>query len=380
MARKAENMQSNAARLNRIEAWTRDLCLIPGLSGYEDPVSAYIAAAFAGTRAENHVDALGNLTLTVPGTDPKAPKIMIFAHTDQMGLMVRRIEPDGFVRVERLGGVPDRILPGLRVVIMNRRGEQVPAIVGLKAHHATPPDEKFKVVPCEQLYLDLGVTSADAVRALGVEIGAPVTYQPEFRRIADTRIVGTALDDRAGCAVLMELVQAVLDRPVPATLQAVFSVQEEFNLRGAMLAAERLRPDAAVSIDIMIASDTPDLAQRGELRLGAGPALGLYSFHGRGTLNGTLAHPALLNHLAATGADAKIPLQRSAHTGCLTDSSYVQLVGEGIPSIDIGYPTRYTHSPIEMCDLADLEGIALLLEAALGAMKGGFSFARQRYE
>ena len=366
-------------RSSRIKRWTRDLCLIPGLSGYEDPVSDYIAAAFAGTRAERHLDAFGNLTLTAPGADPAAPKVMVFAHTDQMGLMVRRIEADGFVRVERLGGVPDRILPALEVIVMNRRGQAIPAVVGVKAHHATPQDEKSKVVPYDQLYIDLGVESAEAVRALGVDIGSPVTYRPAFQRIAGSRIAGTAVDDRAGCAVLMELMRSVLEKPAPATLHAVFSVQEEFNLRGAMLAAERLKPDAAISIDIMVASDTPDLAQRGELRLGGGPAIGLYSFHGRGTLNGTLAHPALLNHLVETGKRSGLSLQLSAHTGCLTDSSYVQLVGEGIPSIDVGYPTRYTHAPIEMCDLSDLVGLADLIEAALAGMDRGFSFARRRF-
>lgn len=366
-------------RSSRIEAWTRDLCLIPGLSGYEDPVSAYINAAFAGTRAERHLDSFGNLTLTAPGADPAAPKVMVFAHTDQMGLMVRRIEADGFIRVERLGGVPERILPALEVVVMNRRGEAIPAVVGVKAHHATPQDEKSKVVPYDHLYLDLGVDSADAVRALGVDIGSPVTYRPAFQRIAGSRIAGTALDDRAGCAALMELLRTALEKPAPATLHAVFSVQEEFNLRGAMLAAERLRPDAAISIDIMVASDTPDLAERGELRLGGGPAIGLYSFHGRGTLNGTLAHPALLNHLVEAGARAGLTLQRSAHTGCLTNSSYVQLVGGGIPSIDVGYPTRYTHAPIEMCDLGDLVGLVELIEAALAGMDRGFSFARRRF-
>jgi putative aminopeptidase FrvX len=156
-------------------------------------------------------------------------------------------------------------------------------------------------------------------------------------------------------------------------------VQEEFNLRGAMVAAQRLRPHAALSIDIMVASDTPDLMQRGELRLGGGPALGMYSFHGRGTLNGTLPHPAMVNHLTQVGKDMGLTLQRSAHSGCLTDSSYAQLVGEGIPSMDIGFAARYTHMPNEVCDLRDLEGLAVLLEAALREMPVGFSFARRRY-
>lgn len=372
-----ENPDDFRADMDRIAAWTERLCGIPGLSGAEDPVSAAIADALGPLASDQHVDALGNLTVTVPGTDPGAPKIMIFAHTDQLGLVVRRIEPDGFLRVERLGGVPERVLPGLEIVVTNARGEHVPGVVCVKAHHATPPEEKGVVLTADRLRLDIGAESAVAVRALGIEIGSPVTYRPRFQRIGPNRICGTALDDRAGCAVLMDLVRAVSERPVPATLQAVFTVQEEFNLRGAMVAAHRLRPDAAVSIDIMVASDTPDLAERGELRLGGGPALGLYSFHGRGTLNGTLAHPAWVRHLERVGASAGLALQRSAHTGALTDSSYVQLVGDGIPSVDVGYATRYTHTPIEMCDLRDLVGLTAWLHAALAAMPAGFAFARR---
>ncbi len=363
--------------MDRIAAWTEALCGIPGLSGHEDPVRASVEAAMAGPKIERHVDALGNLTLTVKGSDPSAPRVMIFAHLDQLGLVVRRIDPEGFLQVERLGGVPERVLPGLEMVVVNRHGEAVPCVVGIKAHHATPVEEKGAVSGTDRLRLDLGVDSAAAVRDMGIDIGAPVTYRPAFRRLGPHRICGAALDDRAGCAVLMELVRDVCARPVPATLHAVFSVQEEFNLRGAMVAAQRLRPDAALSIDIMVASDTPDLAERGSLRLGAGPALGLYSFHGRGTLNGTLPHPALLRHLATIGEATGIALQRSAHTGLLTDSSYVQLVGEGIPTMDVGYPTRYTHTPIEMCDLRDLAGLAALLHAGLAEMTAGFSFARR---
>ena len=373
----SDAFEPSSDRMDRIAAWTERLCGIPGLSGYEDPVRASVETTMAEPGVEQHVDALGNLTLTVEGSDPHAARVMVFAHLDQLGLVVRRIDPDGFLQVERLGGVPERVLPGLEMVVMNRHGQTVPCVVGIKAHHATPPEEKGLVMGTDRLRLDLGVESAAAVRQLGIDIGAPVTYRPAFRRLGPHRICGAALDDRAGCAVLMDVVREVRARPVPATLHAVFSVQEEFNLRGAMVAAQRLKPDAAVSLDIMVASDTPDLAERGSLRLGAGPALGMYSFHGRGTLNGTLPHPALVRHFSAVGEATGIALQRSAHTGLLTDSSYVQLVGEGIPTMDLGYPTRYTHTPIEMCDLRDLASMAALLHAAVAGMTGAFSFARR---
>src|SRR3546814_12700135 len=108
------------------------------------------------------------------------------------------------------------------------------------------------------------------------------------------------------------------------------------------------------------------MAHRGEVMLGGGPAMSLYSFHGRGTLNGTIPHPALVDLFATTAEAEGIPLQRTAHTGALTDSSYVQLVGEGVASIDLCFPSRYTHTSLEICDLRDLVGLVRLLVAELG--------------
>ena len=138
----------------RIAAWTEQLCLIPGLSGYEDPVREYISDQFPDAGIQRHVDAPGNLILTVPGADPAAPKVMIFAHIDQMGLIVRRVDDDGYLRVERVGGVPERVLPGLNMIVINDRGQSIPCVVGTKAHHATPPEEKGQVLGVDKLFFD----------------------------------------------------------------------------------------------------------------------------------------------------------------------------------------------------------------------------------
>jgi putative aminopeptidase FrvX len=126
----------------------------------------------------------------------------------------------------------------------------------------------------------------------------------------------------------------------------------------------------------MLATDTPDMAARGDVRLGGGPVMSLYSFHGRGTLNGTIPHPALVALFDNAAAREKLPLQRSAQIGVLTDSSYVQLVGTGVASIDLGFPTRYTHSALEVCDLDDLAGLARLLIAGIGSIDASFSLDR----
>src|SRR6185436_9298856 len=144
-----------------------------------------------------------------------------------------------------------------------------------------------------------------------------------------------------GCAVIVEAARALLPLARRPTIHFVFSVQEEFNLRGAVTAAQALQPDIAIQLDLILATDTPDMATRGDVRLGAGPAMSMYSFHGRGTLNGTIPHPALVDLFSSTAVLQKLTLQRSGHVGALTDSSYVQLLHEGIAAIDLGFPCRY---------------------------------------
>lgn len=363
---------------DRLRESLAELMLIPGLSGYEGRVRRALAQELTELGIASRSDRLGNLIATIEG-DAGAPSVMLFAHMDQLGLVVRRIEPGGLVRVERLGGVPEKALPSQSVLFCIGEGRDRPGIIANKSHHATPQEEKYRVLPYPELFVDGGFDGAEAARAAGVEVGTPVVYEPKFLPLAGERVAGTSVDDRAGCAVILEVGRALLGAPRKPTTHLVFSVQEEFNLRGAVTAAQALAPDIAIQLDIILATDTPDLAQRGDVRLGGGPAMGMYSFHGRGTLNGTIPHPALVALFATAAGDESIPLQRSAHIGALTDSAYVQLVGAGVAAIDLGFPTRYTHSSLEVCDLSDLEGLARLLAAAIPRIGAGFSLDRDDF-
>jgi putative aminopeptidase FrvX len=187
------------------------------------------------------------------------------------------------------------------------------------------------------------------------------------------------MDDRAGCAVQLEVARALKGMKQRPTVHLVFAVQEEFNLRGALPAAQALQPDIAIQIDLLLATDTPDMAARGDIRLGGGAGISMYSFHGRGTLNGTIPHPALVSLFETAAKAEKLPLQKSAHGGALTDSSYVQLVGEGVAAIDVGFPVRYTHSSLEVCDLGDLDALTQLLVAAISRIGPKFSLDRDDY-
>jgi putative aminopeptidase FrvX len=360
---------------SRLRADLIDLMLTPGLSGHEERVAALIRARLAAEGLVSRVDRMGNVIATFEG-DPEAPSVMLFTHMDQLGFFVRRIEPDGLVRVERMGGVSERAMAAQAVTLCVGEGRDVPGIIMNKAHHATQPDEKYKVLTAPQITIDTGHGSKAALEAAGVQIGTPVVYRPQVIELDGDRIAGTSVDDRAGCAVLLEIARGLALRMDGPTVHLVFSVQEEFNLRGALVAAQTLTPDIALQIDLMLATDTPDMADRGEMELGGGPGISLYSFHGRGTLNGVIPHPALVRLFEDTARDEQMALQRSAQVGVLTDLSYVQLVGQGVASLDIGFPMRYSHSAVECCDLADLEALSRLTLSALSRISPGFPLNR----
>jgi putative aminopeptidase len=363
----------------RLKTWLTDLMMIPGLSGYEGRVRRYLKTELQGFGLKTRTDRLGNLIATIAGREG-APSVMLFTHMDQLGLIVRKIEKNGLVRVERLGGVPERALAAQAVIFSIGEGRDIPGVIAHKSHHATAQDEKYKVVPYQDIYIDAGFSSAEAVREAGIDVGTPVVYKPHVMELADGRIAGTSVDDRAGCAVVLEAARALAATDKRPTVHIVFSTQEEFNLRGAVTAAQVLQPDIAIQIDLILTSDTPDMASRGDVVLGGGPGMAMFSFHGRGTLNGTIPHPALVALFEQTAYGEGMRLQKSAHIGCLTDSSYVQLVGQGVASIDMGFPMRYSHSALEVCDLSDLEELSRLLISAIAGIGPGFSLDRDDFE
>lgn len=351
-----------------------DLMLVPGLSGHEERVARAIRDKLAADGIAATSDRMGNLTATFPG-DPAAPSVMLFTHMDQLGFFVRKVEDDGLIRVERMGGVSERAMAAQAVVLCTDKGD-VPGLIMNKAHHATGQDEKYRVLTTPEIRIDTGHGSKQAVEAAGIRIGTPVVYRPQVVELAGSRIAGTSIDDRAGCAVQIEVARRLKARQGGPTVHCVWTVQEEFNLRGGQVAAQRLKPDCAIQIDIALTSDTPDMADKGDLTLGGGPAISLYNFHGRGTLNGTIPHPAMVRLMETTAATAAIPLQRYAMIGVLTDLAYVQLVGEGVAAIDVAFPMRHSHSALEVCDTDDLDRLADLLTAALAGIGPDFPLIR----
>lgn len=336
-------------------------CLTPAMAGFEDEMIKKLRDDLAPYVDEIRVDVLGNVITTIKGAQPDAPEVMVFAHTDSLGMIVKKVEENGFIRIERVGGVPERILAASNVVLQATDGSLVNGLIGFVSHHLTPPEDKYKVKPINECYVDIGAKSAKEVADAGVRVGTPVIYRPSFEKLLNNRVAATSIDDRAGCALLVELAAHFKKNRPNVTLHLVGTVQEEFNLRGAMVAAQQIKPLAAISLDLVAASDTPDIKEGNGVALGKGPIVGTYTFHGRGTLNGLIPNPKLLALVDQAAVKLKINLQRHATIGLLTDASYVQLVGEGVACVDLAWPTRYTHSGVESCSIDDLDELRKLL-------------------
>lgn len=354
----------------------KEFMLTSAPSGYESEMAYKLKAHLEQYCDEVTIDRVGNVIAKVPGKNPALPRAMIFGHMDQLGFIVRKVEDDGYIQVDRLGGIPEKVLPGLQLVIRDEDGGWHPGVFGNKAHHATPAEEKYKVDLVTSLYVDVGASSAEEVHAMGIYVGCPVVYKPAFQELCGTKVTGTAVDNRGACTVLVELARQFKEEPPSCDVYLVGTVWEEFNLRGAMMAARTVKPDLAISLDVTLAGDTKDLSGRFEDKMGQGPCVHLYSFHGRGTLNGTLPHEPLFKLAKRTAEELGRPLQRFASLGILTDSAYIQLEGEGVACLEMGFPARYTHTPVEICDVRDLDALATLCAGMMRRVDENFHIGR----
>ena len=344
---------------DKLKEQLKELTDMSAPSGFEDPMIEYMSEKISSYGVKSEVDPLGNV-LAHLGDSSGKPKIMIMAHMDEVGLVVRKIEPDGFLRIERIGGVTVVILPGCRVLVKTRNGNLIKGVIGSKSHHLTPVSERDEAVPVDQLYIDIGCFNKEEVLSLGVEVGSPVVYTRGFIQRGPV-VFAPAIDDRGGCLILLQLIERLSGKKFNPEIFIVGTVQEEYSLRGVLPAARMLNPDFAIAVDCAISSDTPDL-EKSDIKLGGGPAIYAYSFHGRGTLGGVIPNPKLRKLIEDASSKAGISTQTCVVYGCLTDASFVQLEGRGIPSIELGFPTRYLHTTLEVCHLGDIEQLIKLLE------------------
>lgn len=325
-----------------------------GLSGFEGNIKTIIRKELEGHVDEFSEDRLGNLIAVKKGT---GLSVMIASHMDEIGLMVQYIDEKGFIKFVGIGGWFNPTLHTQRVVLHGTKGP-VPGVIGSKPPHVMTPEDRKKEIKMEDLFIDVGATTAEEVAGLGIEIGTPVTIEQELVALANNRVTGKALDNRVGVLVLIETLKRM---KTSMTIYGVFTVQEEVGLKGAKVSAYALHPDIAIATDVTIPGDHPGVTKKeASVEMGKGPVLVLASASGRGLLSDA----RLVSWLRSAGDKAKIPYQLEVGDGGNTDASIINLVRDGIPSIPLSVPSRYIHSPVEVVDLKDVEStIDLLVEA-----------------
>jgi endoglucanase len=325
-----------------------------GVSGSEGSIYELIRKELKGHVDEISEDALGNLIAVKKGNKFR---VMIAAHMDEIGLMVKFIDDKGFIRFAALGGWYAPTLYNQRVILHGSRGK-CNGVIGGKPPHMMDEEERKKGVKIDDMFIDVGASGRDEVEALGIEIGTPVTVDREFAELAHNRVTGKAFDNRVGVAMLVKAMQEI---KTPLTVYAVFTVQEEVGLKGARTSAFTLDPDCAIATDVTIPGDHPGIEKKdAAVEMGKGPVITIVDSSGRGLI----ASRTMIGWLKEVADKHDIPIQVEVGTGGTTDATAIYLTKGGIPSTTVSIASRYIHSPVEVIDLSDIEnGIRLLVEA-----------------
>lgn len=224
------------------------LCETPGVSGFEDDVIRIVSEELKKFSDKVDVDQMGNVIGLKAGTSKSAPKVMITAHMDEVGLIVKHVDDSGFIRFDRLGGIPEKVLLGQRVVIHGSKGD-VYGVIGTKPGHIVTEREQYLVPPIKDDYIDVGATCRNDVEEFGVMAGDMITFDKPFRLMKNNRVTSKALDNRVGVTVMLETMRRLVDSRLESTIYAVGTVQEEIGWRGAKVATCRVKPDAAIVLD-----------------------------------------------------------------------------------------------------------------------------------
>ena len=330
-----------------------------GPSGAEGAVRKLYESEMRKAGAEISTDGLGSVIAKAP-EGSAGPQIMVDAHLDEVGLMVRAITPQGFIKVQRLGGWLGANMVDQRWTIMTEKGP-IPAVSGTQdAHIATPDLEKWSVDPLN-VYLDVGATSQADAERLGIRIGDPIAPASTFLELANHRYAAKAWDDRIGLLVQLEALKLLQREGVKTPNQVFFTgtAQEEVGMRGAMTAAQVVKPDVGIAIEVGIAADSPGTnPDQAEEKLGAGP--GVFSYD-----NSTLPNRKLLRLFRTLAETNHIPLQTDMVVRYGEDASSMQKTGRGVPVINFVVPARYTHANTGIIDRSDFDNAVKLLADVL---------------
>lgn len=340
----------------------------PSPSGFERPVQRIVREELAKYTDDVRTDVMGNVIGM--RNEQGRPRVMLSGHCDEIGLMVRYIDDNGFIYFTPIGGVDAHLTPGQRVRIHAKQGT-VFGVIGKKPIHRMKPTEKEKVVEVSKQWIDIGAKNKEAAETR-VSVGDPITFDVQFESLgSNDLVVARGFDDKVGTFVVIETFRLLAELGTHmAAVFGVSSVQEEVGLRGATTSAFEIKPDVGVAIDVEFATDDPSLDKKeiGDISLRKGPVV----------CRGSRSNPLVEDLLIRVAQQEKIPYQLSAYpsrTG--TDADVIQMTRTGVATAVLGIPNRYMHTPCEVVSLGDLENTSKLLVAFIQHLNETMSFIPQ---
>lgn len=336
----------------------KQLVSISGLSGYEEPARRLLIETWSPLVDEISLSKLGSLHALRrgKGSEPR-PRLLIAAHMDSIGMMVRALD-NGFLRLTNIGGLDPRVLPGQLVMVHGR--EDLPGLIVQPPAALLPPDIEDNAVPLEHLLVDTGLLPEQVAKL--VRVGDTVSFDQLPLETADGTLAGHSLDNRASLAALTVCLEALQGRPHLWDVWAVATTQEEVGLVGAYTSAFQIQPQLAITVDVTHA-ESPDSPKYKTFPMGKGPVLGW----------GPNNHPVLFDTFKELAERLEIPYNIEPMPRLSgTDAVALQVVAEGIPSVVLSIPLRYMHTPVEMVALKDIERAGRLLAEFVSGLDAGF--------
>lgn len=333
----------------------------PGVSGSEGNVRDVIKKELKNNVDEIRTDSIGNL-ITKKGNGKF--KVMLTAHMDELGFVVKHITDKGFIKFAPVGGWDPRVIPAQKIRVYTEKGE-VTGVVGSKPIHLQEKDEKDKTLKIKKLFVDIGAKDKKDVERSGVQIGDRIELHRNASDLKNNRITSNGLDNRVGCAALVEVMKKI--KPANTTVYGVGTVQEEMGLIGVRGSAFGINPDVALVLDITTAGDFPGVNKEEDIsiELNKGPAILLKD--SRSTI-----HPRVKDLFVKTAKENKIPYQFEIATAGATEAATAPIIREGKPGGALSIPGRYLHTGVEVIDIRDLKKTVKLMEKSLKNIKNYF--------
>ncbi|GEN51850.1 MULTISPECIES: M42 family metallopeptidase [Halobacillus] len=338
----------------------KDLTDAKGVPGNEREARDVMKQYIAPYADEVFTDNLGSLIAKKVG-NKKGPSVMVAGHLDEVGFMVTRIDDNGYIYFQTVGGWWSQVMLAQRVTIMTRNGD-LTGVIGSKPPHILPPEQRKKAVDIKDMFIDIGASSKEEAMEFGVKPGDSVVPYFEFTQMKNEKmLLAKAWDNRIGCAIAIEVLKQLKGEKHPNIVYGVGTVQEEVGLRGARTSANVINPDIAFGVDVGIAGDTPGVSDKdASSKMGEGPQIILYDAS-------MISHKGLRDFVTDTADANEIPYQFDSLAGGGTDSGAIHLSHDGVPALSITIATRYIHSHAAMLHRDDFENaVRLIVEVIKG--------------